>query len=213
MLSTRHLPLRDHLLQAGSQRMSTLPYQKVIWKERGTPVSRIVPVNEIMESHDKTFIVWPNKVNGQKDIERQTKPGNNWQFFKVLKWKQFYEEAVNHLRRQLARSKADKRGHGVPAIPNVFEDINKETERKRAINTKPESVCHSMIDDDNREKVVSESELSDVEEAERLRQLEGDISSSDSEIDQPTKRHKMSKGGDWDRLKKMTKCVRRQMCL
>ncbi|XP_060771015.1 uncharacterized protein LOC132881935 isoform X3 [Neoarius graeffei] len=218
--------------------MSTLPYQKVVWKEQGTPVSRIVPVNWIMESHDKTFIAWPNKVNAQKDIKRRTKPGNDWQFFKVLKRKQFYEtwdeesdcsefmttepegnrsggeqrrsqrkkrganscneEAISHLRRQLTRSKADKRGDGVPAIPDVFEDINKEATRKRAIDTKSESMCCSMIDDDDRE-MVSESELSDMEEAERLKQLDGDDISSDSEIDQPTKRRKMSKGGEWDR--------------
>lgn len=71
---------------------SDRPYQKVVWREKGQKVSRIVPVTWVHESESGafTFVAWPNKVNVERDIVNRTKPTKEWQFFPVHKRKQFF---------------------------------------------------------------------------------------------------------------------------
>ena len=73
-----------------SEVSSNLPYQKVIWKENGCRVSRIVPVAWISKGKRKTFLAWPNKVNVQKDISKRSRPEADWRLFRIVKLKEYY---------------------------------------------------------------------------------------------------------------------------
>lgn len=65
-------------------------YQKVVWKENGKNVTRIIPVVWVRKSGAGTYVAWPNKVNAERDIVNRTKPTKYWSFFPLKKRKEFY---------------------------------------------------------------------------------------------------------------------------